>query len=146
MIYVRNCRALVLVAEKNDPHFCLDRLFQVNEGDQNVTCSIQLLHMVNRSRCFPPTGCFTSTHAGPGSSQVSMFLALLIKPPTLHQVGVAGVIGLTRPDSSLVATTFRLYIISPGSIGTSDTTAKKHYILLSFTKLFSAFKLLYLYH
>ena len=85
-ICIRNCRALVLVGEKMGLDFCLDQLFtkytQVNEGDQNVTRSTQLLHTVDRSRHFPPTVHFTSTRVGFGSSQVSTFLASLIKPPT----------------------------------------------------------------
>lgn len=86
VICVRNRRALVLAGEKRDPDFCLDQLFikytWVNEGDQNVTRSAQLLRTVDRSRRFPPTVYFTSTHAGSGSSQLSTLLASLIKPPT----------------------------------------------------------------
>lgn len=67
------------------PDFSLDRLFikytWVNEGNQNVMRSTQLLCTVDRSRRFPPMVHFTSTHAGLGSSRVSKFLAFLARPP-----------------------------------------------------------------
>lgn len=82
-------RVLLLASETRGPDFCLYRLFikytQVGEGDQSVTCSTQQLHRAGGSWCLPPPGCFTNTHTGSGSREVSTFLALIWVPGTVLQ-------------------------------------------------------------
>lgn len=129
VICVRNRRALVLAGEKRGPDFCLDRLFikytWVNEGDQNITRSAQLLRTVDSKQALPTYSVFHEHPRRVGEQPALHASSLANEAANLGtRYSAAGVIGQTRPNSSSVAATFSLYTISPGLIGTSDTTAK----------------------